>query len=101
MRIHKQQSGFAFVEFALVVVVLAAIGFAGWWVYQKHNTSTPTATNTTPANSSQSPVVNNVSKAPAINSTSDLDAALNTLDQNDPSTANSSDSSQLSSQSNF
>ena len=100
MRIRKQQAGFAIAEFVLVIVILAAIGLAGWWVYQHHHTATTTA-NTTSANDTQSPVANNVSTAPAVTKTSDLDSALNTLDQNDPSAANSSDSSQLDSQTNF
>lgn len=100
MRIRKQQSGFAVAELVLVVVILAAIGLAGWWVYQHHHTATTTAS-TTPANNTQSPVANNVSAAPAVTKTGDLDSALNTLDQNDPSAANSSDSSQLDSQANF
>jgi predicted negative regulator of RcsB-dependent stress response len=96
MRNRKQQSGFAVVELVLVVVILAAIGFVGWWVYQKHNTA-----DTTSAVSAQSPVAKNVSTAPTINSTSDLDAALNALNRNDPSTANGSDANQLDSQSDF
>lgn len=100
MRTRKQQSGFAVIELVIVVVILAAIGFAGWWVYQRQHNKTTTA-NMTPTTSTQSPVANNVSSAPVVNSTSGLDAALNTLNQNDPSAANSSDSSQLSSQTNF
>lgn len=100
MRIRKQQSGFAVVELVVVIVILAAIGCVGWWVYQQHNTATTTAS-TTLTTSTQSPVAKNVSSAPSVNSTSDLDAALNTLNQNDPTTTNSSDTSQLSSQANF
>jgi len=99
MRIRKQQSGFAVVELVVVVVILAAIGFVGWQVYQKQ--SGATTANTPPTANTQSPVAKDVSAAPSVDSTSDLDAALNTLNQNDPSTANSSDSSQLSSQTNF
>lgn len=100
MRIRKQQSGFAIIELVLIVVILVAIGFAGWWVYQKRNDTTAPSPTTTASNT-QSPVAKNVSTAPTVNSTSDLDKELNTLDQNDPSTTNSADSSQLDSQSNF
>ena len=102
MRIRKHQGGFAAAELVLVAVILAAVILAGWWVYKNHKT-TPTAstTATTSASQSQSPVASNVSTAPQVNSTRGLDAALTTLNQNDPSAANSSDSSQLSSESNF
>jgi Tfp pilus assembly protein FimT len=95
MRIRKQQSGFAIVELAIVVVIVAAIVVIGLWV---HNRSKTTTANTLPTNSTQSPVANNVSTAPAISKASDLDSALDTLNQNDPGTANGSDSSQLNSQ---
>lgn len=100
MRIRKQQSGFAVVELVVVVVILAAIGFVGWWVYQKRNTPATTAS-TASTSSTQSPVAKDVSTAPPVNSTSDLDNALSTLNQNDPSAASSSDSSELNSQTNF
>lgn len=96
----QQQSGFAIVELVVVVAILAAIGVAGWWVYQRQNTADTTAS-TSPTSSTQSPVAKNVSTAPPVNSTSDLDSALSTLNQNDPGTASGSDSSQLSSQTNF
>lgn len=97
MRIRKQQSGFTVVELVAVVVIIAAIVAVGWWVYSQRNGNDKVA-DTRPTSSTQSPVANNVSKAPQINSTSDLDKALQTLNQNDPATANAADSSQLSSQ---
>jgi cytoskeletal protein RodZ len=100
MRIRKQQSGFAIAELVLIVVILVAIGFVGWWVYQKRNDTTTPSTTTT-ANDAQSPVAKNVSTAPTVNSTSDLDKELNTLNQNDPSATNNADSSQLDTQANF
>lgn len=95
MRIRKQQTGFAIVELAIVVVIIAAIVVIGLWV---HNRSKTTTANTLPTNSTQSPVANNVSTAPAVNKTSDLDSALDTLNQNDPGATSSSDTSQLNSQ---
>lgn len=96
MGIRKQQSGFVVLELILVVVIIAAIVVVGLWIHNRSKTTT--TANTTPTNSTQSPVANNVSTAPTITKTSDLDSALNTLNQNDPSAANSSDSSQLNSQ---
>lgn len=102
MRIRKKQHGFAAVELVLVVVILAVIVVAGWWVYQQRADKTAAAPTTTSATSTtQSPVAHNVSTAPPVNSTSDLDKALTTLNQNDPSTTNSADSSTLSSQASF
>lgn len=99
MNTRKQQSGFSVFELLLVVVVIAAVGFAGWWVYHDHHKTTTAASTSNTASQSQSPVASNVSSAPAkISSTSDLDKALQILNQNDPSTANASDNSQLSSQ---
>lgn len=103
MRNSKRQSGFALLEGILIIVILAAVVATGWWIYQRqHKASTAGAgpTSATSATASQSPVANDVSSAPTkINSTSDLNNALNTLNQNDPSSANTSDSTQLSTQS--
>lgn len=102
MRIRKEQRGFAAPELILAVVIVAAIVVAGWWVYQQRANKTTAAPTTTSATSeAQSPVAHNVSTAPPVNSTSDLDKALTTLSQNDPSAANSADSSTLSSQASF
>ncbi len=100
MTLRNNHSGFSVVELAIVVAVVAALGFIGYSVYSRQNTSTTASTATAPAvAATQSPIATNVSSAPQINSTADLDAALNELNQNDPSTANSSDSSLLTSQS--
>ena len=97
---QKSQFGFSAIEALIIVVILAIIGAAGWTVYHRHKTSSgePASTSLSQAGSAKA---TNVSTTPAVNSTSDLDNALNTLNQNDPSAANASDSSQLSSQSNF
>jgi prepilin-type N-terminal cleavage/methylation domain-containing protein len=101
MRIVKQQAGFSLVEIMVVVIILVGIGFVGWRVYQgQHKAAVTTTAASLPANN-QSSAVTGVSSAPAINSTNDLDSALSTLDQNNPNTVNSADSSQLDSQSNF
>jgi|GEM_PF-3714298 len=38
MRSRKQQSGFALIGVLLAVIVLAAVAFAGWRVYQAQHT---------------------------------------------------------------
>lgn len=95
MRTRKSQFGFTVVEFVIIVAVLAGIGLVGWLVYHKHHA---TVSSSTSNSATQSPVASNVSSAPTIKSASDLSKALDTLNQNDPTTANSTDSSQLSSQ---
>lgn len=98
MRNHPRKTdGFSLVETIIVIVIIAVIVAAGWWIYDRnHKKATPTASKS--SSLSQSPTASDVSSAPAVNSASDLDKALQTLNQNDPSSANTSDSSQLSSQ---
>lgn len=94
MRTQKNQAGFSVIELLIVVVVVAVLSFVGYSVYSRqHNQVADTATN-------QSPTASDVTAAPTIKSTSDLDKALNTLNQNDPSSSSASDSSQLDSQTN-
>lgn len=95
MKLRKNQSGFSAVELVVVLVVVAAVAFIGYGIYSNH-TNKVTNNNTpayTPLNTSST-----VSTAPAVTSASGLDQALQTLNQNDPSTANASDSNQLNSQ---
>ena len=104
MTTRLNRRGFATWELALVVLIAAAIAFAGYHVYRSHST-TPKST----ANSSQSSTNNSTSgsssvsvpSAPTISNTSDLDSATAALNQTDPSSSNASDSSQLNSQANF
>ncbi len=95
MKTRKNQSGFAILELVLVVVIVAVLAGAGWWVYNRQHKSSPAASNSTASNRSSS---GNVSPAPQIKTSNDLDQALQVLNQNDPATANSSDTSQLNSQ---
>lgn len=92
MRRISNQAGFSVVETLIVVVVLAALGFVGYKVYQRQHDNTST---TASSQSAGSATANDVASAPSINSTSDLDKAAATLDQTDPGASNS-DSSQLS-----
>jgi hypothetical protein len=95
----------------LVVAVLIAAGFTAWWVYERQpgakTASTadtlPGSTTTSPSGVSsasavnKSPVATNVAAAPQVTSTADLDSALRTIDQTDPSAQNNSDTAQLNS----
>lgn len=102
--LHKQK-GFAIIEPIVILIVIAVVVLAGWTIYHRGHKSAPAKSSTSSTAGSagtQSPTATDVSSAPAVNSTSDLDKAEQVLDQNDPGTANSSDSTQLSSQaSNF
>lgn len=101
MRKVSKQSGFAFLELVLIIVIIGALVVIGMWVYGQHKSKNDTASNGTALNSTQSPVAQNVSQAPSIGSASDLNTALSTLNQNDPATANSSDQNQLDAQTSF
>lgn len=101
MNIRKRQSGFAFLELLLVVVIIGAVVVIGMWVYQKGLPGAKTASDTTSSSNTQSPIAHNVSSPPTVSSTSDLDKALATLNQNDPAASNNSDQNQLDSQAGF
>ena len=95
MGILTKQSGFSMVEIILVLVILGLTGFIGYSVYT-HRAGTPTVSSQPPTGGQ--PTANNVSSPPQVNSASNLDQAQQTLDQNDPTSANTSDSLQLNSQ---
>ena len=95
MKLRHNQSGFSVFELVVIVAVVAVIGLIGYGVYNRHQTKVDN--NTNPPVSSQTTAAT-VSSAPSISSTNDLTNAENVLDQNDPGTANNSDSSQLDSQ---
>ena len=96
----QSQAGFAVVELAVIVVVLAGLGGISYFVWSQHqdkNKHTPTVSSVTaPAVASQS-TSPSTPTAPQVNSASDLNSAAQALDQTDTSASNS-DSSQLSSQ---
>lgn len=95
MNIRKQETGFAVFELTILLVAIAVIAAVGWRVYDSHKTKSSTSA---VSSQYQSPKASNVSQAPAISSSTDLDKSQQILDQNDPTTTNSSDSSQLDSQ---
>ena len=113
MKNQDRHAGFAIVELLMVVGVLAAAGLTAWWVYNRQpnvikNTAATTASSSKPStanthNSAATPAVStatvatNVSTAPQIKSASDLNSALQTLNQNDPSAQSNGDTTQLSS----
>lgn len=97
MRTHIKQPGFSLIELVLVLAVVGVLGFLGYSFYNRQN-----ANNAAQTASSEPAQANDVASSPNINSTSDLDKALATLDQTDPSGGNNTDSSQLDSElSNF
>ncbi len=86
------QSGSSAFELIVLLAVLAIVATTGVLVFNRRNS--PAATTSATATTKQA----SVSSAPAVNSASDLNKASATLDQNDPGSANSSDSAQLNSQ---
>ena len=86
MSLRKNQAGFSAFELVLVVVVLGVLAVGALRVMNSRNDS---------AQSSTSVTKTGVTKAPAVKQTKDLTTASNVLDQNDPATANASDSKQL------
>ncbi len=95
MKLRKLQQGITAFELMVFVALVAAVALIGYGVYNRNQTKN--SNNSNPSLSSQTNPAD-VSTAPTINSTGDLDKASQVLDQNDPTTANSSDSSQLDSQ---
>ncbi len=99
MKIYSKQSGFSAVEALIVIVVVGLIGFIGYSVYNSNHTKTTNnAVSTTSSTTTSTAKANDVATAPNISSTADLDKASATLDQTDPATSNSTDSSQLDTQ---
>ena len=93
---RQSQAGFAVVELALVVVILAAVGGVGYYIWHSHKASnvTTTATTTTTGNSKYQSPTTSVPAAPQVNSASDLNSAMTALNQTNVSSSNA-DSSQL------
>ncbi len=93
MSFRTNQSGFSVVELAIVVSVIAALSFVCYSVYNQQHNKTASTTG-----ASQSAKASDVASAPTISSTSDLNKALTTLNQTDPSGSNNTDASQLDAQ---
>ena len=98
MPLSKKPNGFAFIEALVIITVVALIAVVGFKVYENRSTDTSQANasqTSTKTTASQTPLSTGVSTVPEINSSSDLDKASQTLDQNDPTTANNADTAQL------
>lgn len=92
----NQQAGLGhIVVIALLVLVLAIIGFIGYKLYM-HPSDGQSAIE--PASSSPTASELTASDAPTVQSTSDLDKASGILDQVDTTSQSSNDSKQLDSQ---
>lgn len=91
MSFRKNQSGFSVVELVIILLVVGALAFVGYMVYNRQQDDKTTVNDT-----SQSVATDDVPSAPEIKTTGDLDKASATLDQVDVDSNN--DSSQLDSE---
>jgi len=87
------QRGFSAFELILLVAVLGIIAVVGLRFMNAHSKTQAAATKAASVSASTT-----TATAPAVNSSSDLTKAATTLDQNDPTTANTSDSGALDAQ---
>lgn len=77
--LKKNQRGFSALEGILLVLVIAAIGFVGWYVYKNRATSsTPAATTSSIASTKQETAVVNT-PLPSGSSNSDLSSDLSNI----------------------
>jgi cytoskeletal protein RodZ len=100
MRKARNQSGVASLELGLLLVLVAIIGFTGYKVYQSRQNVNSVTETTLQTSSSQKSLSSDTSQVPPVNSTSDLDKAQSALDKENPDD-NSTDVSQLNSQTNY
>jgi len=93
----KKQSGFAGLELLVVVVIVAAVAFVGYYVWHGHDIKTtpivPVAANSSAVPSSST----SVPAAPQITTASDLNKAMQAINETHVS-SNTADSSQLATQ---
>ena len=95
MRSLRSEAGFSAFEVMLVILVLAVVAVGGYRVIQGHQTATTASNSSLTVTPSIKAGATAVSTAPAVTNATDLNAAQQTLDQNDPTSANSTDSSAL------
>jgi L,D-peptidoglycan transpeptidase YkuD (ErfK/YbiS/YcfS/YnhG family) len=90
LKIHKKQAGFSAVEAVLVLVVVAAIGSAGWYVAHSHKSNgspktvastglSPTATSSSGTGSSTPAAATGPTSTPSLDA--DLSSAEGSNDQ--------------------
>lgn len=90
MNLKKNSAGFTAVEVVLILVIVAAVGFAGWRVYNAQNTSTATDTSSSVSEQTTTPESQeslDAVEAPKIDTKADLDSAENTLNELEKSNA--------------
>jgi len=92
----KKQSGFAGLELIVVIVVVAAVAFVGYYVIHGNNVDSKITPTVSSVVSTIPPVTTPV--APNITTTSNLNSALQALNGTSVS-SNNADSTQLSTQS--
>lgn len=92
---NNKQSGFALIEFAVILVVVAAVAGVGYTIWSRQHTSSRPVTNSSSTSFApyKSPPTS-VPSAPQITNASDLNAALQALNQTSI-TSNNTDSNQL------
>jgi len=95
MRSLRSEAGFSAFEAILVVLVLAVVAVGGYRVIQGRHTAPGTTSSSLTVTPATKASATAVSTAPAVSNATDLNAAQQTLDQNDPTSANTSDSSAL------
>lgn len=81
MRIRNNEKGFSPVEIALLVVIVGAIGFVGWYVYQAKNNTDKVLSSSSVHNNSDAKVAATSSATSATKATSastSSKAAVNT-----------------------
>jgi len=85
--------GFSTVEAAVIIVVLAALGGVGFWVFNRQSNDESQVPSLSQGESVDAPT------APEVNSAGDLDAVVSTLDAMNLEASNS-DNSELDTQAN-
>lgn len=96
MEAQKNTRGAGALETLLIIVIIGLIGFVGYKVYSTKNNTDKIDQNTTSVAQKIAPTTTPI--VPSINSTDDLDKATSVLNQNDKSTDEDTDVSQLDAQ---
>lgn len=84
---RSNQKGFSIIEVSIVILVVALVAFAGFYVYNR-NHKTVTQEPTSSAQKTTEPTTVKVKNVAVIKTTADLDKASATLDQTNPEDSN-------------